>query len=140
MDLHANFALAANGESIGIFTPSGVLVDSVTFGPQSTDISQGRFPDGSAVLAFMPVPTPRASNTLDSGDKDITVNLDGGNIVLSFAATSGNTYRVLYVDSLTPPIVWLPLGPDRVATGATLTVTDSIGTQPQRYYRIQELP
>ncbi|HMC27193.1 MAG TPA: lamin tail domain-containing protein, partial [Verrucomicrobiae bacterium] len=32
-DLHANFQLSKNGEQIGLFTPDGLTVDAVTFGP-----------------------------------------------------------------------------------------------------------
>lgn len=64
-DLHVNFALNRAGEAIGLFTPDGTLVDAVTFGPQQTDVSQGRFPDGGAQLHFMP-PTPRAPNVLSN--------------------------------------------------------------------------
>ncbi|GAB3713710.1 hypothetical protein GCM10027592_53150 [Spirosoma flavus] len=45
--LHLNFKLSANGESIGIYNSNAVKVDEVTFGPQRTDVSWGRQPDGS---------------------------------------------------------------------------------------------
>ena len=32
--------------AIALFAPDGTLIDGVTFGPQTTDVSQGRFPDG----------------------------------------------------------------------------------------------
>ncbi len=62
-DLHVNFALSKAGEAIGLFAPDGTPIDVVTFGPQQTDVSQGRFPDGDATIYFMP-PTPRAPNRL----------------------------------------------------------------------------
>ena len=41
-DLHVNFQLNPSGEAIGLFTPSGaVAVDSLTFGAQSANVSQG---------------------------------------------------------------------------------------------------
>ncbi len=64
--LHANFKLSSsNGEEIGLFryTPQGyVPVDSVTFGPQTADISRGRYPDGGAEWRFFTSPTPGTSN------------------------------------------------------------------------------
>ncbi len=64
-DLHVNFKLAQDGESIGLFAPDGTLVDAVTFGPQKADVSEGRWPDGQAgPFASFPVPTPRRSNVL----------------------------------------------------------------------------
>ncbi len=61
-DLHADFSLSKNGEAIGLFGSDGVAIDVVTFGAQSTDSSEGRFPDGSAQIFAMEPPTPRASN------------------------------------------------------------------------------
>jgi hypothetical protein len=58
---HANFKLSLGGEAIGLFGAGGVLIDAVTFGQQTNDISQGRFPDGQAPVYFM-TPTPRGAN------------------------------------------------------------------------------
>ena len=55
--------LARAGEAIGLFAPNGSLVDSVTFGAQMNDVSQGRWPDANSGLYFMVTPTPRAACT-----------------------------------------------------------------------------
>jgi hypothetical protein len=61
--LHASFNLSAAGEEIGLFDRDGVtLVDSVSFGPQTTDVSYGRYPDGAAEWQFMGWPTPQDEN------------------------------------------------------------------------------
>src|SRR5690606_5005776 len=50
-DLHAGFALSKGGESIAIFASDGVTqIDAITFGAQTTDVTQGRFPDGAATI------------------------------------------------------------------------------------------
>lgn len=64
VDLHASFALSKGGEAIGMFAADGTTIDAVTFGPQTTDVSQGRFPDGAAGIFTMPTRTPRASNLI----------------------------------------------------------------------------
>ena len=61
-DLHVNFKLSKSGTSIGLYSPDGNPVDFVSFGLQTSDISEGRFPDGSASLIFMPTATPRTNN------------------------------------------------------------------------------
>ena len=65
--LHASFRLGAAGEAIGLFDPAGNPVDSVTFGPQNTDESLGRLPDGGenwqVFTSAGSVPTPGKSNT-----------------------------------------------------------------------------
>ncbi len=61
--LHANFGLSADGEDIGLFDADGAtLVDSVTFGQQTADVSYGRFPDGAEQWRYMGMTTPGASN------------------------------------------------------------------------------
>lgn len=62
---HVDFKLSNEGESIGLFTASGQPIDTVSFGPQTTDVSQGRLPDGTAtVVAFPTSATPGESNYL----------------------------------------------------------------------------
>ena len=62
-DLHVNFSLSQQGDEIGVFGSDGRLVDAVAFEPQFTDISQGRFPNGTGPQYFLASPTPRAANT-----------------------------------------------------------------------------
>lgn len=62
-DLHVNFKLAASGESIGLFGPDGARLDTVEFGPQTNDVSMGRYPDGGESVILMPgSASPRAAN------------------------------------------------------------------------------
>jgi hypothetical protein len=63
---HANFKLSADGESIGLFDPSAVLIDALTFGLQQTDVSFGRFPNGTNNWFKFTPATPGAVN-LESG-------------------------------------------------------------------------
>ncbi len=64
-DLHTNFSLSANGEFIGLTSSDGVtVIDSISFGPQTTDVSYGRFPDGSSNWQFFDSPTPGTSNII----------------------------------------------------------------------------
>lgn len=84
---HVNFALATAGESLGIFTTSGVQVDALTFGNQAGGISQGRFPDG-AVPLFAMVPTPGTLNTLPEPDTDGDGMPDAWEIANGFSPAS----------------------------------------------------
>ncbi|MBS0657489.1 MAG: lamin tail domain-containing protein [Verrucomicrobia bacterium] len=48
---HCNFALATGGESLVLTASNGATaIDSVTFGAQARDVSQGRLPDGGATI------------------------------------------------------------------------------------------
>ncbi|MFM8877621.1 MAG: lamin tail domain-containing protein, partial [Verrucomicrobiota bacterium] len=68
--VHLGFSLARGGEEIGLFAPDRSLVDSVSFGSQTPDVSMGRFPDGD-LNGFLPqeVPTPGAANFVPGGNK-----------------------------------------------------------------------
>lgn len=61
--IHTNFKLSKEGEFIALTDIDGVsVIDSITFGPQTTDISFGRFPDASTNFQFLS-PTPGSSNS-----------------------------------------------------------------------------
>ncbi len=63
---HVGFSLDATlGEAIGIFPPgTGPEIDTVAFGPQTVDVSEGRFPDGTANRVFFGKPSPGEANWL----------------------------------------------------------------------------
>jgi hypothetical protein len=63
--LHASFKLDASGEALGLYSLEGDVPwvqDFVRFGPQETDRSLGRFPDGSPGFSRLACPTPAAPN------------------------------------------------------------------------------
>lgn len=59
---HLNFKLSRAGETIGLFDPTGKMVDSVRFDYQLADVSMGRQPDGSPNWLYFGEPTPIAAN------------------------------------------------------------------------------
>ncbi|MCH7720246.1 MAG: lamin tail domain-containing protein [Planctomycetes bacterium] len=64
-DTHATFKLNSAGEQIGLFDSdaNGNLgIDTLTYGAQTTDISEGRFPDGADCFTLFAGGTPGASN------------------------------------------------------------------------------
>jgi len=70
--LHATFKLSGGGESIGLFdrtTNQLAQIDALTYAAQTTDISQGRSPDGTPCLAFFD-PSPNQPNP--AGRADLT--------------------------------------------------------------------
>ncbi len=88
-DDHASFKLSAGGESVLLYNVDGsTLVDSITFGEQTTDVSYGRFPDGSSTLVVLSAATPGAANI-----NDVTVNVDP-------IADAGGPYTVTVGDTV----------------------------------------
>lgn len=67
-DLHVGFQLSKGGEYLGLFTELGDVVDRVTFPAQTSDVSQGRWPDGGSKFFFMTNATPRLANRLDTAN------------------------------------------------------------------------
>jgi hypothetical protein len=59
---HVNIKLSASGEAIGLYTTAGEVIDEVTFGVQTLNVSAARVPDGSANWVFLTTPTPGATN------------------------------------------------------------------------------
>ena len=62
---HATFKISKDGEELRLSERPSTgfhIVDSVTFGPQESDISMGRLEDGGAEWVPFPSPTPRYSN------------------------------------------------------------------------------
>ena len=79
--LHAAFKLDKAGEEIGLFdsTAAGfVVIDSVTFGPQSSDVSMGRFPDGMGGFVFLASPSPGSPNLVTHAVEDGPVVIPSG--------------------------------------------------------------
>ncbi|MGD2034868.1 MAG: CotH kinase family protein, partial [Bacteroidales bacterium] len=80
--LHTNFKIKAEGESIYLFDPSGMLVDSVAPVFLQSDISSGRKPDGTENWLYFGEPTPGEINSTpgvsqQAGDT-VEFSLQGG--------------------------------------------------------------
>jgi len=63
-ELHTNFRISKNGSDLALYSSDGTLVDAVTFGTQSSDISEGRYPDGGSVFMQFSAPTPGKPNVI----------------------------------------------------------------------------
>ena len=59
---HTAFGLNADGEELGLYNPDTTSVDYVRYGPAQTDISIGRYPNGSGPVATL-IPTFNEANT-----------------------------------------------------------------------------
>ncbi len=136
--LHASFSLRQAGEAIGIFAADGRRIDAVNFGPQTNNISEGHFPDGTGPIISQPTPTPGATNAIPTQPLPPAItdlSLADGEVSFQFAIAEGQSYRVDYKNDLNDPD-WTPLGPATSATGTSVVIRDNIGTRPQRFYRV----
>jgi len=93
---HLSFKLAAETGTIQLSAADLTPVDTINYGPQSTDVSQGRTPSGSDRFAYFRQPTPGALNPGSNG---------GGTTNITWVSTPllgfGATWR--YLAGLTDP-------------------------------------
>ncbi len=131
-DLHTDFSLSKNGELIALFAPDGTMVDLVTFGPQATDTSEGRWPDGAEALHAMIPPTPGASNRTFA---ITTLSIDAPENAITWNAESGKVYVLSQRNSLSTG-EWQQVGVV-TAVNATATLADTNAAPHRvRFYRI----
>ncbi|MEZ4525588.1 MAG: carbohydrate-binding domain-containing protein [Desulfobacterales bacterium] len=90
--LHANFKLGASGESIVLVaSDQTTVIDTITFGAQTTDVSTGRYPNGTGDFVQMP-PTPAAANSMvGSGDVNGSTVVDLADAILALQVSVGIT-------------------------------------------------
>jgi parallel beta-helix repeat protein len=97
---HADFELASAGEQVVLSQKIGnqvVIIDSITYGPQTTDISYGRMRDGSSAWMFFTTPTPGKTNS-GSGIGDIE-NANSGNLTVYPNPVSDHFYASFEVQN-----------------------------------------
>ncbi len=77
---HCNFKLSNSGEQIMLSNANGNILDSITFGAQTTDVSMGRCPNGSGAFEYLSVPTfntanscPQSISEIDKQKEDIII-------------------------------------------------------------------
>lgn len=116
--LHTNFKLSKSGEEICLFNSDKKLIDYIKYSEQISDISTGRYPDGSGNLIQFKEPTPGSKNkesTLNELTKSGTVN---------FSITAG-TYSGSQSIILTP---------ENVSAKIYYTTDGSIPTESSTLY------
>ena len=92
---HVNFSLASDAEYIRLSNNDAAFtaIDTVSYGLQTTDASQGRIPDGASNIVAMPgSPTPGAKNVLLPAPSFTLQPIgqtvaQGANVTLTVAAT-----------------------------------------------------
>lgn len=143
-DLHVSFKLDRLGEAIYLVLPDGSIGDSVAFGPQIADVSEGFFPDGGSTRFPMRFPTARAANRIANTAPVIepiaAKHLHAGQI-LRFAVTAedpeGAVQQLTFsldpgapvgaaIDAESGQFVWVTAGVPAPSTAViTVRVTDN---------------
>lgn len=144
-DLHVDFRLSQDGEVIALHDPLGRPVDSVVFGAQYPDRSEGRWPDG-ALPPFPPFSTPtpgRSNDTPPSSPPTFQVfaswNPERLGLDITWTTVPGRRYQPEFTEALDTPS-WQAFGPPIAPQAATHTVVDSEPFATRRFYRVVLLP
>ncbi len=127
-ELHVNFKLSKSGDSIGLFASDGTAIDALTFGAQTTDVTEGRFPDGAVNIFAMPTPTPQTNNIIPNtapvlaaiGGKYVHV---GQTVRFTATATDAQSAYQTFTFSLSNAPAGADINP---ASGAFLWVTTNV--------------
>ncbi|HEY5913715.1 MAG TPA: lamin tail domain-containing protein [Verrucomicrobiae bacterium] len=110
---HLAFKLDPNVGIVILSDSTLQRIDAINYGPQTTDVSQGRSPNGSDILVSFAVPTPGAPNPVPNGVLSVTnvtstmVNLVGIDTPWRYDNSGGTNfgtswYQIGFNDSAWP--------------------------------------
>jgi CotH kinase protein/Lamin Tail Domain/Chitobiase/beta-hexosaminidase C-terminal domain/Secretion system C-terminal sorting domain/Divergent InlB B-repeat domain len=99
--LHTNFKIQSNGETLMLSTPDGIVCDSLDTGYLPGDISRGRQPDGGEEWNYFEESTPGQSNSANgyqTAAQDPEYSFPGGfyESVISLAITGAAAGETIY--------------------------------------------
>jgi uncharacterized repeat protein (TIGR02543 family) len=109
--LHTNFKISANGETLFLTNKTGGLVSGSPSVTLNQDVSYGRQPDGTGSWLYFDTPTPGVSNTgsgdtapLEAPDFSFTSGLYSSSINVSLSTNVQNGTIVYTLDGSEPDI------------------------------------
>lgn len=137
-DLHVNFKMSKDGDTIALFTPNGAMVDSIIFGAQADNVSGGRYPDGAPAYFTFTTPTPLQANDAPLGPRFFRISLDAGQLTIGWRTTIGRKYRLESKSDLGESN-WTPVGEDVNATSQLTSVILNFSAIGNRYFRVIQL-
>lgn len=137
-DLHVNFKLSKDGESLYLFTPNAAMVDGITFISQNDNASGGRYPDGAEAFFNFTSASPRTANVAPPGTRFTIITVDAGQLLIGWRSTAGKTYRLEAKNDLSDAN-WTPVGNTITATGTTASARIDFSEAGNRFFRIAQV-
>jgi hypothetical protein len=135
--LHASFKLSAGGERIAlsdIVDYGGAVLDSLSFGAQTADVSRARVCDGSGEWALDATPTPDSTNSVCT-PVALTVVHNDGSILLNWRSIPGaQSYHVFRLINVGDPVSAGTLV--AAVSDTTVELPDEISAQESAFYVI----
>jgi VCBS repeat-containing protein len=134
---HVNFNLNANRDSIALYDGNLQLIDLVVVMPQTTDVSQGRSPDGARSWAYFGLPTPGAANIEYPGAGEILQRLRITEIMYHPLGDNENAEYIEFQNIGNLPV---DISGVRIRSGVTFTFPNTV-VQPGEFVLIvNDLP
>lgn len=134
-DIHVNFKLSKDSDSVALFAPNGILQHSVSFGAQYQNVSQGLFPDGNTnSFYFMTNWTPKIVNRLDLPQPAMFISsLINGNVKITIIGQPDRSYVLEYSEK--PWMIqWIPIETNKSQNGF-IYFYDSAKESQMKFYR-----
>ena len=140
--LHVDFKLSKAGDTIVFASPDGVILDAVTFGVQTRNVSQGREPDGGRAIGSYARPTPGQANPFPASPARVTAIVPfGTEVQLQFTGAPLRRYALEERADLTGQGAWQAATTVRTDTnGKAVLVTSPLPEAPTNFYRIIAVP
>ena len=135
---HLNFRLSPRQEMIALFDADLNEIDKVLYYGQTTDVSQGRSPDGAAEYAFFELPTPGVRNsetaTETTTERIELVPFDAQWSYEQSGNDLGTEWRAVDFDDSEWPVGAGPLGVENSVLAVPLNTNLTIQQEPY-YFR-----
>ena len=112
---HVDLTLSASSNTIALYDDTAIETESINYGAQTNGVSEGRFPDGTTNLYFMPITTPGAANVIPNHAPTLAAISDkyvyfGQTLQLTATATDADSWYQTLAFNL-----------DSAPTGASIT-------------------
>ncbi len=91
-ELHCNFKLSGNDEQVILSYPNGLVIDSVSYPTQTSDITWGRYPNGTGPFGYMP-PT---FNGINSPIGIVDINSQANHSIQLYPNPSSGHFTILH--------------------------------------------
>jgi len=130
---HTSFKLSRSGEDLGLYDIDGTtLIDGLSFGPQTNDVSYGRTIDGAGQWQFLDSPSPGTANSTPLGNNGFlltgsTDSSDKGLVINEFMADNETTIEDPNEPGEYPDWIELYNGSDSAVTLNGMYLTDDLG-------------
>jgi hypothetical protein len=104
--LHCNFKLSADGEQLMLSDAALNMVDSITFGAQTADVSTGRCPNGTGAFTLLQKPSFNTENICVTGVNEyvdintISIRPNPANDILEISIPTANEHVVTITNTI----------------------------------------